>query len=148
MDWDGADEELLDFTRQVIALRRDEPVFARRKFFSGKAQNGSGLADVVWLRPDGQAMEDGDWGNGHHKSLAVFLNGREVEPAPDGSPQRSDSFLVLLNAHHEGVDFTLDPELGASWRVELATDGEHHEHEGGATTTLTGRAMRVLRRNA
>jgi glycogen operon protein len=78
----------------------------------------------------------------------VFLNGRELEPAEDGSEQRSDSFLVLLNAHHEGVEFTLDPELGARWRVELATDGERHEHEGGATTTVTGRTMRVLRRTA
>ncbi len=121
-------------------------MFTRRRFFSGESRSGSGLADVEWLRPDGQAMADGDWGNGHHRSLAIFLNGREVEPAEDGTPQRSDSFLVLVNAHHEGVDFTLDPELGRAWRTELATDDVDADLEGGATTTLTGRTLRVLRR--
>ncbi|MDA0181933.1 glycogen debranching protein GlgX [Solirubrobacter phytolaccae] len=145
-DWDGVDEELLAFTQRVIALRQAEPVFTRRRFFSGESRSGSGLADVEWLRPDGQAMADGDWGNGHHRSLAIFLNGREVDPAEDGTPQRSDSFLVLVNAHHEGVEFTLDPELGDAWRTELATDGEGGELEGGASTTLTGRTLRVLRR--
>jgi isoamylase len=145
-DWAGADADLLDFTRRLLTLRHEEPVFARRTFFRGEEVEGSGLPDVVWLRPDGQEMGPDDWGHGEARALGVFLNGREAEPAPDGTPQRSDTFLVLINAHHDGVEFTLPEELGTAWRTELATDGERHRVDGGEGTILTGRALRVLRR--
>ncbi len=38
------------------------------------------------------------------------------------SPIVDDSFLILFNAHHESVDFTLPPRrFGAHWTLELST---------------------------
>jgi len=145
-DWEGFDEELAEFTRRVIALRREEPVFTRTHWFTGQETQGSGLPDVVWLRPDGEEMADTDWSDGNARALGAFLNGRElVDTDEDGNPLRSDSFLILINAHHEGVEFQIQPELGRGWRTEIATDGESLELGQGASTTLTGRSLRVFR---
>jgi glycogen operon protein len=147
-DWDGADEDLLAFTRKVVALRQDEPVFRRRDFLTGRERQDSGHPDVAWLRPDGPAMRDEDWGENHARALGVFLNGDELEREPDGEAGGGDSFLVLFNAHHEVVEFTVDAALGEAWRLELATDAEAGGDElpGGATTILPGRSLRILRR--
>jgi isoamylase len=132
-DWDAVDGDLLDFTRRLIALRQGEPVFRRRDFLSDP--------DVVWMRPDGPAMAEEDWDREDARALGVFLDGDAPE---DGG----DSFLVLFNAHHEGVEFTLDPDLGDAWTVELASDGESGDAAAGATTILPGRSLRILRRTS
>jgi isoamylase len=132
-DWDAVDRDLLDFTRRLIALRQSEPVFRRREFLDHP--------DVVWMRPDGPAMAEEDWDREDARALGVFLDGDAPE---DGG----DSFLVLFNAHHEGVEFTLDPALGAAWTIELASDGERGDAAAGATTILPGRSLRILRRTS
>jgi glycogen operon protein len=53
----------------------------------------------------------------------VFLNGDAIpEPGPRGQRVVDDSFLVLFNAHHEVMEFTLpEAEYGASWEVVIDT---------------------------
>ena len=146
-DWESADSELLEFTRRAIALRQAEPVFRRRDFLVGDEVVGSGLPDVVWVRPDGEEMTDSDW---DARAIAVFLNGAEIPTHDrDGNPIRGDSFLIAVNAHHEPVSFTLPNMLGDSWHIELATDaqaGFEAEQTGGAQLELAARSLVVLRR--
>src|SRR5579871_6526696 len=73
-DWESADGELLEFTRRVIALRGEHPVFRRTSFLSGKAGE-SGLPDAWWFRPDGRRMTQRDWTSPDTQTLGVFLNG-------------------------------------------------------------------------
>ena len=47
-DWDSADVELLAFSRQLVALRRDHPVFRRRRFFQGEPIYGT-----IWATSPG-----------------------------------------------------------------------------------------------
>src|SRR5918995_1417804 len=63
VDWEMDDdrEALIEFTRSVIALRRDHPVFRRRKFFQGQAIHGSGVKDIGWFTPDGHEMDETHW---------------------------------------------------------------------------------------
>ena len=74
---DGA---LVAFTPRLIALRRDHPVFRRRRWFHGRPLHGKDVVDIAWFRPDGTEMEDEDWESGFAKSIAVFLNGDEITP--------------------------------------------------------------------
>jgi isoamylase len=154
LDWEGTDAELIDFTRRLIALRRQEPVFGRRSFFSGRDEQGSGLPDIVWMRPDGPAMTDEDWEREDAHALGAFLNGHEAEPDDEtGEPAPpADSFLLLFNAHHDGVEFTIDAELGEGWQIELASDRDGEAAAGGpvdgGSTILPGRSLRILRRRA
>jgi isoamylase len=141
-DWASADADLLDFTKRLIALRATEPVFRRREFLTGDERRDSGHPDVVWMRPDGPAMTDADWDRDDARALGVFLNGEEL-PRGEGA-----SFVVLFNAHHEGVEFTIDPELGERWTLELASDDEHGDEPvaAGAAAIQPGRSLRILRR--
>ena len=74
-DWalDPERERLLGFTRRLIALRRDNPVFHRRAFLTGRQTMDSGLPDVAWFRPDGRPMAERNWRDPEFRTLAVFL---------------------------------------------------------------------------
>jgi glycogen operon protein len=148
LDWEAQDTELREFSRRLIALRRDEPVFRRRDFLTG-AEQRSGLPDVAWFRVDGEPMRQVDWDSPATTTLTVFLNGEEIPThTRRGERIRGDSFLLLVNAHFEGATFTLPPAAwGAGWRTELATgDPIAPEHGPGATVELQDRALALLRR--
>jgi isoamylase len=148
-DWEHTDQELLAFTRRLIELRLSEPVFRRRDFFVGDSTEGSGLPDVMWLRPDGEEMTDGDWEREDAHSLAVFLNGREIASTDrDGLPLEGGSFLILFNAHHEPLEFTIPARIGDSWRVELATADQPAagSEPTGDTVLVEDRSIVLLRR--
>jgi isoamylase len=102
-------------------LRRDHPVFRRRRFFQGRPIHGSDLADVGWFGPDGTEMNEEQWLNSEVTALGVFLNGDEIsEPGPRGERIVDDSFLMLLNGT-EPVSFCLPNGKWAS-TFELVLD--------------------------
>ena len=127
VDWDldEDEEDLLRFTRRVVQLRQEHPVFRRRRFFHGTADHGgeSDLGDIAWFMPNGKHMDEAAWTDGMARSLMVFLNGLGI-PAPDrrGQKIRDDCFLVVFNAHSEPITFTLpEEEYGAEWYIEIDT---------------------------
>jgi isoamylase len=150
-DWQHVDEDLLDFTRRLIHIQAGHPVFQRRRWFKGRPVHGAGVADIAWLRPDGQEMSEQDWQEGHAKSFAVFLNGEALlEVDEEARPVRDDSFLLLFNAHHEAVCFTWPPEaFGTGWRILLNTadqaDGSRTPRAADAWE-VAGRCLVVLSR--
>jgi isoamylase len=122
-DWESADGELIAFTRGLIRLRREHPVFRRTTFLSGAETRGSGLPDVWWFRPDGRRMTMRDWQQAPGRTLGVFLNGDEIPSrTAHGDEIVDDSFLLLFNAQFDTVTFTLPTRrFGARWEVLFAT---------------------------
>jgi isoamylase len=156
VDWDlaGSDTAHLEFTRGLAALRRDHPVFRRRRFFRGRPDGGSGLADIAWLTPSGREMTDRDWNTAYARAMMVFLNGDAItEPGPRGESVTDDSFLILLSAYHEPLTFTLPgPRFGHCWEVALDTaagqagEGGGPQYRPGEQILLPGHSMLALRR--
>ena len=111
-DWRRIDEELLGFTRDLITLRREHPVLRRRRYAQGHADRGS--VELGWYKPDGSEMSDDDWDAGLALRVGLFLNGEAITDR-DRRGQRvtDDSFLLLFNAHHKAVKWTL-PERNQS----------------------------------
>ncbi|HEY0511201.1 MAG TPA: glycogen debranching protein GlgX [Thermoanaerobaculia bacterium] len=151
-DWETLDDGLLEFAARLIALRREHPVFHRRRWFQGKAIHGAGVRDLGWFRADGELMSDEDWRTGFVKSLGVFLNGDAMESLDErGEPMTDDSFYVLFNAHYEPLSFRLPArsEWGERWRQVLDTDAPFPEageeiYTAGSGVPLAGRAVVVL----
>ncbi|MBY0279760.1 glycogen debranching protein GlgX [Candidatus Binatia bacterium] len=118
-DWERAREhgDLLEFTRALIRLRREHPVFRRRHFFQGRSIRGAEVKDLTFLEPNGHEMTDQAWDADFVRSLMVLLGGGSIdEMAEDGSRVVDDTFLLLLNAHHGMLTFTLPaPPSGQHW---------------------------------
>ncbi len=153
-DWheDPAAAALRDFTRRLIRLRHEHPVFRRESFLQGSEVKGSGLPDVWWFRPDGAKMTRRDW-QGGEPALGMFLNGREIPtPGPRGEDIEDDSFLLLCNAHSEDRTFMLPRRrFGAQWELELSTadpDAQPGSSRCGARTEIQviAHSLVVLRR--
>jgi glycogen operon protein len=145
-NWKQCDQDLLAFSRQLIALRRAHPVFRRTKFFEGK---GERLPDVWWMRPDGRRMTRRDWDNTESRAIGVFLNGEELKAeTKDGERVRDESFLLLFNAHFEDITFRLPARrFGAHWEVVLTTGSFEGERlVPGADVRVETRSIAVLRR--
>jgi isoamylase len=148
-DWESSDCDLLEFTRGLIRLRRDHPVFRRRRWFSGEPAPDGELPDISWHRPDGQEMAEPDWHQADARAFAVFLNGgalRDVDHL--GRPIRDDSFLLLFNAHGDAVTFALPASLPpARWQVVVDTavaDMPAAGYEAAAEVQLGARTVVVL----
>ncbi|MGI8433328.1 MAG: glycogen debranching protein GlgX [Nocardioidaceae bacterium] len=107
MDWKAGDDELVDFTSRLVALRSTHPVFRRRRFFTGVTDE-LGVPDIAWLRVDGDAMDGNDWDQSSCRALAVFLNGDAItSPGIRGEHIFDESFLLLLNPCQHPVEFIL-----------------------------------------
>jgi glycogen operon protein len=172
LDWGHQQEGLAEFTAWLVQLRREHPVFRRRRFFQGQdirrglrgaaARSGGRppaaplheLGDIEWLTPAGEEMTDDDWEAGFAKALAVFLNGDAIgEPDARGQRVTSGSFLLLFNASEQEVQFTIPPPgYGERWAREIDTAqslpeaGEVTTVKAGDRVPLISRSLQVLRR--
>jgi len=153
-DWKNSDEALLQFTSAVIAFRRAHKAFRRRGFFQGRPIHGVGITDLAWFTPAGVEYGDEQWNDVHAKSLALFLNGTDLEIGPRGESVEDDSFLLLVNAYSEPIGFTIPPEVwGKAWTTVLDTAAGTVDDSGLATTKpgetvqVDGRSIAVLRRD-
>jgi glycogen operon protein len=119
--WDRADSGLLEFTRQLVSLRRSHPVLRRRRWFQGRPIRGEGTGDMLWFTPDGAEMTDGDWAAGTVNALGIWMSGADLrgadyEPAPDAT------FYLMLSSRDGASDFRLPPpELGGRWELVFDT---------------------------
>jgi glycogen operon protein len=128
LDWDHLhqNKELKVWVQKLIALRRDHPVFRRRNFFLGRAIKGVGIKDILWLKPDGREMSDEEWNMEHARTLGVFLSGSAVDEVDErGTAVTDENFLLLMNAHHEPVPFSLPTVAsGMRWLAIIDTSCE------------------------
>ncbi|OEJ24478.1 glycogen debranching enzyme GlgX [Streptomyces agglomeratus] len=159
--WPDKDDEegsLHAFTRAMVWLRRDHPVFRRRRFFHGRPVEGThdDLSDIAWFTPDGKEMAQRDWQAAHAKALTVFLNGHAIsEPGPRGERISDDSFLLMFNASATDLDFTVPVNHGKQWQVVVDTarpegvpPGSGPKLGAGEQILLIGRSLVVLQRPA
>jgi glycogen operon protein len=151
VDWrlSKPQQTLLAFTRNLIALRQQHPVFRRRRFFQGRRIRGAEVKDLSWLRPDGREMTDDDWAKGYVRCLGVRLAGDAIEEKdPRGTPIIDDTFLLLLNAHHEPRPFTLPAHRrGVRWQLVFDTGGGKSIalFRAGVPYDLEARSLALLR---
>jgi isoamylase len=126
IDWDldPNDRGLLEFTRQVLQIRRSNPVLRRRTFLTGRPIGEGQAKDLSWLRPDGGEMTDEDWGDPENHVLGMLLHGRATDEVDErGRPIFGRTVLMLLNGGGRSRQFTL-PRLEAeqgTWRMLINT---------------------------
>ncbi len=155
------DDEALrlhEFVRAMVWLRRDHPVFRRRRFFHGRPAEGTHdeLSDIGWFTPEGREMTQRDWQSAGAHSLVVFLNGNAIsEPGPRGEPVTDDSFLLMFNAAPSSQEFSVPANHGKEWQVIIDTErpegvppGTGEMVSAGDRLLLADRSLVVLQRPA
>jgi len=121
IDWNNVDEELYAFVRKLIRLRRKHPALRRAQFFTGRRLAGTKVKDIAWITPEGREMGHQDWIAPYARSLGFLLGG---EAGPEQGEVTGSGFLVLMNAYHEPITYTL-PECGRGQNWELVIDTSH-----------------------
>lgn len=131
LNWEKADKELLEFTKKVISIKKEHPVFCRKRWFKGRPIKGVGVEDIAWFLPEGTEMTEENWSHDFAKSLAVYLNGRAVSTMNSkGEYIIDDSFYVIFNAYHDVLEYKLPPvKYGNDWIKILDTSVNATEEE-------------------
>ncbi len=150
-DWNTSERKqlLIDFTSHLVHLRRKHNNFRRRKFFQGSAIHNSDVRDIAWYEASGAELDQGAWSASWGHSLSFMLNGRTLNTKDQhGNPVMDDSFLILINAYHEGVEFKLPPcPCNGYWECMMNTDERHEEFERrkvDEAVIVAGRSMMLL----
>ena len=95
MDWSLVDKnaDLLTFARKVTTLRKNHPVFRRRRFFEGEPiRTGDEVRDIAWLTPGGREMTHEDWDKSFHND--VWRCSSTATPSPHRMPAASGWWTI------------------------------------------------------
>jgi glycogen operon protein len=134
-----ANRRFLEFTRQMVALRKSHPEIVRDRFFKGEVIPSSNLKDIAWLAPDGKEMTLAEWHDPDGKSF-----GYQVGPQPAGKEPAGPVLLVLLNAGETDVRFTLPRHSGRNWETLTDTADQTPPGENTEHYPLAARSIAVL----
>jgi isoamylase len=145
------DRDLLAFVQRMINFRKRHAVLRRRHFFQGRPIKGANIKDVLWLKHNGVEMGEEEWRDPSVRCLGMFLSGQGLDETDDRGRKLSDeNLLVLFNAHHEDVAFTLPAfHPGARWSAWMDTSREcglraTGTYDAGAAYPLQARSLAML----
>jgi isoamylase len=146
VDWTLADKNFqqVNFVRGLLHLLARYPILRRNRFLSAKENPSIGLKEITWINAGGHEMEDGHWSDPRMQCFGMLLDGRAQ---PTGIKQRAAdaTLLIVFNAHHDLVNFTLPGHAGDErWRLLVDT---HVEEKLGKTAFAKGDVYGVTARS-
>jgi len=148
---DEKQNQFFEFTRRLIQLRKQHPVFRRPKFLKGRRIGDSETRDVMWFNPGGSQMTEEEWTSPFVRCLGMLLSGDATDVLNfEGEAVRDDTFLLLINAHYEPIAFVLPGQEHLEWQLILDTTNaagflaEPKRFASGDDAALGGRACCLL----
>jgi len=155
VNWQYPDEgaQLNRFVQRLVALRARYAVLRQSRFLTGEWNEELGLKDSTWLAPSGREMTADNWEDQSTRCLGLLLDGRAQT---SGIRRRGSeaTLLLVLNAHHDVVEFTL-PEAkdGRDWERLIDTNLPEEEEDSEDPVLLkflhiynvTGRSLLLFR---
>jgi len=150
VNWDlGEDaKSLMNFVGKLARIRRTFPILRRERFLHGGYNEAMGIKELTWLTPAGVEMADENWQDDAAKCMGLVLDGRAQ---PTGIRRRGidRTLMLILNAYHDMVEFTL-PQItgGTGWILLIDTNQpdapETARFDFGAVYSVTGRSLLLL----
>ena len=145
------EQQLYDFVARIIRLRREHPVFSRRRFLQDQSTMADDAKEVMWFAPNGSEMTETEWKQEFARCLGVYFAGTAIRRIDRrGQNVKDMNFLALFNAHHEPIAFALPPlTAGGAWSTVLDTAVAQDPFAGknyasGAAYALQGRSIALL----
>lgn len=147
LNWDlGArGETLIAFVRKLTGLRHRYPILRRNRFLTGTFDEELEVKDLTWINASGEEMRDEDWSDERMQCFGMLIDGRA---RPTGVRQRGTeaTMLLVLNAHHDLVEFTLPEQVGGqAWQRLVDTNvpdaADEPDFAFGSRYGVTGRSL-------
>ena len=150
VDWalDQNGKDLAAFVQDLIRLRQALPVLRRTRFLNGNFDEALQVADVRWIDAGGHDISDEQWGDGSMRCFGLVLDGR-APVSGIRTPASDATVLMVFNAHHDVVEFTL-PEIPGTDQWNCLVDTNQPSHEAlpsltsGDVYQVTGRSVLVF----
>ncbi len=146
LNWEQAkDHPLTDFVRQLTRLRHKYPILHHNRFLSATYVEELGITDVMWVNASGESMQDKNWEDESMHCFGMIMDGR-AQTTGIPQPGKEATLLLVMNSHHDLVNFTL-PEYptGSRWQILLDTNQEQEVEDkfftSGESYQVTGRSV-------
>ena len=147
VDWniDDRGQAQIEFVKKLTSLRREFPLLRRNRFLTGNVDEELDVKDVTWINANGNEMSGGDWADGNTRCFGMMLDGR-TRATGLRKHGEDTSLLIVLNAYHGFVEFTLPPcPGGEAWDLLIDTNLDEvpaaHQFEVGDTYGVTARSL-------
>jgi isoamylase len=121
-DWGFLEKnaDIFAFFRKTIAFTRRYTILQRRKFFSGRDEDGDAVPDIMWW---GIGRGDPRWDDTESRTLCYQLDGGE-QPSPFGDYR----LFFILNADYRQQNIAIPGlEGGKGWYRVIDTSFENGE---------------------
>jgi isoamylase len=148
VNWDVPESAALHraFVQRLTWLRHRYPILRRVRFFTGELIDAAGSRDITWINASGAEMRAEDWSDGRMRCFGMVMDGR-AQPTGIGRRGEDATMLMVLNGHHDLVQFTLPPHAGGKqWSLLVDTNIPQHEPESarfpfGSVYDVTARSL-------
>jgi isoamylase len=147
VDWKlaASNASLIRLVQKLTTLRHKYAILRRNRFFTGAYDEELEVKDLTWINASGAEMKSEDWSDGNMRCFGMLMDGRA---RPTGVRQRGTeaTMLLVLNAHHDLVQFTLPACPGGDhWSVVLDTNAPESDATesvaSGDSYQITGRSL-------
>ena len=123
-NWTEDQKKMFDFCCKLIAMRKESPIFSRRKFFLGRSIHGKDVYDIRWISPSGKDMTEEEWQHSFMRCMGMLLNGETMDEYDQkGKRIKDDLYLLIVNSYWKAIKFKLPDK--EKWELVIDT------HEGG-----------------
>jgi glycogen operon protein len=127
-DWDENQRKLFEFTKKMIAIRREHPILHPRRYFKNRKIQGEGVFDIRWINTEGADMSQEEWDTSFIRVMGMMLNGELMKEKDEfGNDLNQEILLIMVNSYWESIPFTLPKDgLGEEWEVLEDTSWEEN----------------------
>ncbi|MBN1599185.1 MAG: glycogen debranching protein GlgX [Bacteroidales bacterium] len=149
-DWNETHKKLYEFTKELIAIRKSQPVLHKRRYFKGRKIYGKEIRDVRWLNTEGNDMSEKEWNADFIRCMGMLLNGELMnEVNENGDTIQDDILLVLVNSYWDKITFKLpNRDLFKAWNILVDTDKEGIKNRNQVISkkyTISARSLILLK---
>ena len=111
LDWEMAAQnaDMVNFVRQMIALRKRHPSIMRRRFLTGKTIKGKNIKDISW---HGAHVDQPEWNEPESRVLAYTLAGVHADEA---------DLHIVMNMSDTKINAELPLISGKEWCLAVDT---------------------------
>ena len=152
LNWDIKEkgQSLIRFVQNLTTLRARYPILRRSRFLTGEINQDLDVRDVTWINADGAPFRDADWEDATMRCFGMLMDGRAQATGIRQLGQDA-TLLMVLNAWHDGVSFTLPETTDAQRWVRLIdtnldSQDDEDEYKIGQSYEVTGRSLLLFAR--